>query len=71
MNIVELKSEIEFFNDNIDEIGVSIYAVLKNELNPVKLDIESKALNGLKTLFLDSLNETIIYNDELSVLNLS
>jgi hypothetical protein len=71
VNIVELKSEIEFFNDNIDEIGVSIYAVLKNELNPVKLDIESKALNGLKTLFLDSLNETIIYNDELSVLNLS
>ncbi|RXK14044.1 DUF4868 domain-containing protein [Halarcobacter mediterraneus] len=71
MNIEELKNEIEFFNDNTDEIGVSIYAVLKNELNPVKLDIESEALNGLKTLFLDSLNETIINNDELSVLNLS
>lgn len=71
MNIEELKSEIEFFNDNTDEIGVSIYAVLKNELNPVKLDIESEALGGLKTLFLDSLNETILSNNELSVLNLS
>lgn len=71
MNIEELKSEINFFNDNTNKISVSIYAILKNELNPVRLDIESKALNGLKTLFLDSLNEIIIDNDELSVLNLS
>ncbi|UTJ07111.1 anti-phage protein KwaB [Arcobacter roscoffensis] len=71
MNEQELKDEVQFFDDNFDEIGVSIYAMLKNESNPVKLDIEGEALVGLKTLFFDSVRKTVIDNEELSILNLS
>lgn len=71
MNVQELKNKLQFFNDNINEVGVTAYAVLKNEDNHLKLDIEAKALGELKKLFLDSIAETIIKNDELSVINLS
>jgi len=71
MTRLELNDELEFFNDNFDEIGVSIYAMLKNQETPVKLDIEGEALVGLKTLFLNNVQKTIIDNEELSILNLS
>ncbi len=71
MNEQELKDALQFHYDNYDEIGVSIYAILKDEDNPVKLDIESDALGGLKTLFLASVQKTVLDNDELNILNLS
>jgi len=72
MNEQELKDELQVFYDNFDEIGVSIYAILKNTDNaPVKIDIENTALDGLKTLFIDSIKKTITDREELRILNLS
>jgi hypothetical protein len=72
MNEQELRDELQVFYDNFDEIGVSIYAILKNTDNaPVKIDIENTALEGLKTLFIDSIKKTITDREELRVLNLS
>lgn len=73
MNANELKTALQPFFDNIDEIGVSVYAILKNQDDgePRKLDIEAQALLGLKSLFMQSLREEIAERDELSVLNLS
>lgn len=72
MNAQELREELQIFYDNFDEIGVSIYAILKNSDNaPVKLDIESTALEGLKSLFIDSIKKSITDREELTVLNLS
>lgn len=72
MNEQQLRDELQIFYDNFDEIGVSIYAILKNSDNtPVKLDIENMALAGLKSLFIDSIKKTITDREELTVLNLS
>ncbi len=71
MNEQELRDELQFFYDNFDEIGVSIYAILRSSNNPVKLDIESDALGGLKSLFIDSIKKTITDKEEISILNLS
>jgi len=72
MNAEELKIGLQRFFDNFNEIGVSVYAVLKGEDDsPKKLDIEAEALQGLKTLFMQSIREEIVNKEELSVLNLS
>lgn len=71
MNEQELRDGLQVFYDNFEEIGISIYAVLKNSDNPVKLDIESTALQGLKSLFVDSIKKTITDKEEISILNLS
>lgn len=71
MNKEGLQKELQNFYDNSNEIGVSIYAVLKNSNNLVRLDIEDSALNGLKSLFINSIKKTIIDKEEISILNLS
>lgn len=73
MNAAELKDSLEAYYDEYDNIGVSVYAILKDHDNdkPVRLDIEADALDGLKELFVQSLRETISEKDELSLLNLS
>lgn len=72
MNEQQLRDELQVFYDNFDEIGVSVYAILKNTDNaPIKIDIENTALDGLKTLFIDSIKKTITDREELRVLNLS
>lgn len=72
MNEQQLRDELQVFYDNFDEIGVSIYAIMKNSDNaPVKIDIENTALEGLKSLFIDSIKRTVTDREELRVLNLS
>ncbi len=73
MNAEELKAALQPFYDNYDEIGVSVYAILKSQdgTGPKKLDIEAEALLGLKALFMQSLREEIADRDGLAVLNLS
>lgn len=71
MNEQELRDELKFFYENFDEIGISIYAIHKDSNDPVKLDIESDALAGLKSLFIDSIKKTITDRKEISILNLS
>ena len=50
MNADELKSALQTFYDSYDEIGVTVYALLKNaEGNgPKRLDIEANAAQELK-----------------------
>lgn len=73
MNADELKSALQIFYNNYDEIGVSVYAILKDktDFSPRKLDIEADALLGLKALFIASLRESISEREDLAVLNLS
>lgn len=73
MNADELKAALQVFYDNVDEIGVSVYAILKKQdgIEPKKLDIEAASLQGLKELFINSLRENISNRADLSVLNLS
>ena len=72
MNSEELKSALQPFIDGIDEIGVSVYAILKSQGDerPQKLDIEVQALHGLKSLFMQSIKEKV-NQEELAVLDLS
>ena len=69
----ELKSELQALYDHADHLGITIYAILKDDdnLEPVKLDIDADSLPSLKELFLNSLRDNITNKDDLSVLNLS
>lgn len=73
MNAEELKASLEQYYAEHENIDVTVYAILKGpeRPQPVKLDIESDALEGLKSLFMQSLRETISEKDGLTVLNLS
>lgn len=73
MNAEKLKASLEQYYAEHENIDVTVYAILKDpeRPQPVKLDIESDALEGLKSLFMQSLRETISEKDELTVLNLS
>lgn len=73
MNAEELKAALQEFYDDAEEIGVSVYAILKNQdgIEPKKLDIEASSLQGLKELFIGSLRESITNRADLTVLNLS
>ncbi len=73
MNAKELKEALQVFYDNYDEIGVTVYVLLKDQENvePQKLDIESISLNSLKDVFIQSLQNNITSKEDLAVLNLS
>ncbi len=73
MNEEDLKLALQPFYDNLNELGVSIYAILKdpNSPEPKKVDIEADALDGIKELFIQSLRDSISDREDLSVLNLS
>lgn len=72
MNIEELKAVLQTIVDNRKGVGLSVYAVLKDQGGalPCKLDIEASSVDGLIELFFGSLKE-FIDSTELSVLNLS
>lgn len=69
----ELKSALQDYYDDQANIGVCVYALMKDvgRPGPFKLDIEADAEAGLKTLFLQSLRDEISSKEELSVLDLS
>ena len=73
MNEEDLKLALQPFYDNVNELGVSIYAILKDPNNPEpkKVDIEADALDGIKALFIQSLRDSITDREDLSVLDLS
>ena len=73
MTADELKALLQALYDDRNNIGVCIYALIKDETNhgPHKLDIEAEAENGLKELFIQSLREKISNKEGLCVLNLS
>lgn len=69
----ELKSALQDYYNDQANIGVCVYALMKDvgRPGPFKLDIEADAEAGLKTLFLQSLRDEISSKEELSVLDLS
>tara|TARA_R110002110_G_scaffold147129_2_gene337342 strand:- start:41096 stop:42064 length:969 start_codon:yes stop_codon:yes gene_type:complete len=73
MNAEELKNAIQPFYENQAEIGVSVYVILKGADNqePLRVDIEDTAADGVKELYLNSLRNLITDRDELTVLDLS
>ena len=73
MTTVELKAALQAYYDDQANIGVCVYALMKDtkNLGPFKLDIEVDAEAGLKTLFMQSLRDEISSKDDLSVLALS
>lgn len=71
MNKEELLVELQPFYA-ADGIGISLYAILKGEdQGPKRLDIEDKASEQLKEMFLRSMREAVIENTDASVMNLS
>ena len=73
MTTAELKAALQAYYDDQANIGVCVYALMKDtkNLGPFKLDIEADAEAGLKTLFMQSLRDEISSKDDLSVLALS
>jgi hypothetical protein len=60
----------EFCNAN--NFGITIYAITKNNSSlPQKIDIENDALPKLQELFLKRIKESIVQQDDMSLLNLS
>lgn len=73
MTVDELKAALQAYYNDQANIGVCVYALMRDANNPgpFKLDIEADAQAGLKNLFLQSLRDEISSKEELSVLALS
>lgn len=73
MTVDELKLALKAYYDDEANIGVSVYALMRDSDNPgpFKLDIESASASGLKDLFMQSLRDEISNKQELTLLNLS
>lgn len=73
MTAEELKTALQAYYDDQANIGVCVYALMKDAEapGPFKLDIETEAEAGLKALFMQSLRDEVSCKDELSVLALS
>lgn len=72
MNIIELKEQLESFDN--DDTGIIVYFVLKDDTETIvkKADIENeKALPELKRYYLDSIRTRIINQEDISLLNIS
>jgi hypothetical protein len=73
VTVEELKTALQAYYHDQSNIGVCVYALMKDAENPgpFKLDIETEAEAGLKALFMQSLKDEISNKEELSVLALS
>lgn len=73
MTAQELKDNLNYYSSNTDEIGITMYVLLKDDDNyiPKKLDILANDLPSLQEVFIKHMEDNIINNDDLSVLNLS
>jgi hypothetical protein len=73
VTVEELKTALQAYYDDQSNIGVCVYALMKDTENPgpVKLDIEADAEAGLKAMFMQSLKDEISSKEDLSVLALS
>lgn len=73
MTVEELKTALQAYYDDQSNIGVCVYALMKDAENhgPFKLNIEADAEAGLKALFMQSLKDEISSKEDLSVLALS
>ncbi|GAB7198392.1 hypothetical protein [Dickeya oryzae] len=49
----QLDTDLRYYIDNKDDIAVLVYAILKGDGTPLRMDIEAPAQSGLKTLFFE------------------
>ncbi|UPK79883.1 DUF4868 domain-containing protein [Proteus vulgaris] len=66
-----LDIDLQYYVNNINDIAVVVYAIIKGNNVPLRMDIESPAQSGLKSLFLNFIDNEIIKNSELTILPLS
>lgn len=75
MDAQALKAALQVFIDRKATLGVNLYAILRREESEGfrKLDVSAAddSIPNLKKLFLDSIQDTILDNDEVTVLDLS
>ncbi len=71
MNKTELDDALAFLQNPEGELQIIIYAVIKDETDPVKLDIDEDDLPAMKELFTNSITKSIIEESEHVVLQLS
>lgn len=75
MDAQALKSALQAFTDRKDDLGVKLYAMLKGEedkgFRVLDITAADDSIPNLKKLFLDSIQESVLDNDEISVLDLS
>ncbi|OUL64015.1 anti-phage protein KwaB [Flavobacterium sp. AJR] len=71
MNKQELNQNLAFLFEANSEIQVIVYAVVKDEIEPKKLNIDDDDLPSIKQMFLDSIESQIINKDDFEVLLLS
>lgn len=71
MNRGELIQNLSYFINNKDEIGITIYVILRDGGDVKKLDISSEALPELKNVFIKSIEDDLVLPEDLSILPLS
>ncbi len=71
MDITELKQSLEFLYEANASIEIVIYAILKDNENPKKLDIKVDDLPEISNLLVQSIKNKIIDKDDFTVLPLS
>ncbi|MGJ1435147.1 anti-phage protein KwaB [Sphingobacterium siyangense] len=71
MNKNELNQNLAFLYEPNANIQVIIYAILKNEDEPRKLDIDDEDLPPIRNMFLESIKSNIISKDDYEILLLS
>jgi hypothetical protein len=71
MNKEELNTKLKYFQENIAQIGTVVYVQLRGENTPKKLDIKAEDLPSIKRMFIDSIENEIISNEDISVVLLS
>ena len=71
MDKEELNNKLEYFSENVDQIGCTVYVMLKGEDSPKKLDINEQDIPAIKTMFVNSLHDSIVSEENLRVVPLS
>ncbi|ELY4215073.1 anti-phage protein KwaB [Cronobacter turicensis] len=66
-----LDDKLSYYINNKDDVSVIIYAIIKSSTDAYRMDIEASAQDSLKELFLNSIKNNIIEDNDVSVLPLS
>lgn len=71
MNKQELNESLQFLFQENATIEIEVYAILKNNTDPMKLDITGTDLPDISKMFLNSIKSEIIDKEEYTILPLS
>ncbi len=71
MNKQELDGLLNFINQPNIDLSINIYALLNGDKTPKKLDIQAIDLTSIRTIFIDSINNLVINENEYVLLPIS